>query len=74
MITPNKVLSLDESALGRLAVIMQQSQKSADLVELYRSIADRFESIDQFLFALDILFVLGRLDINLETRTVTYAD
>jgi len=53
---------------------MQQSQKSADLVELYRSIADRFESIDQFLFALDILFVLGRLDINLETRTVTYAD
>jgi hypothetical protein len=74
VITPNKVLSLDESALGRLAVIMQQRQKSADLVELYRSIADRFESIDQFLFALDILFVIGRLDIDLETRAVTYAD
>jgi len=74
VITPNKVLSLDESALSRLAVIMQQSQESADLVTLYRSIADRFESIDQFLIALDILFVIGRIDINLETRTVTYAD
>lgn len=74
MITPNKVLSLDESALGRLAVIMRQSQKATDLVALYHSVADHFESIDQFLFALDILFVVGRIDVNLATRTVTYAE
>ena len=74
MITPNKVLSLDESALGRLAVIMRQSEKSTDLVVLYRAVADQFESVDQFLFALDILFVVGRIDVNLATRTVTYAD
>jgi ABC-three component (ABC-3C) system Middle Component 7 len=74
LITPNKVLSLDESALGRLAVIMRQSEKSTDLVVLYRAVADQFESVDQFLFALDILFVVGRIDVNLATRAVTYAD
>ncbi len=74
MITPNKVLSLRESALGRVALIMQQNQKSVDLVALYRSVADDFESIDQFLFALDILFVVGRIDVNLTTRSVKYAD
>ena len=73
MIAPNKILSLDESALGRVAIIMAEGPRAADLLTLYRNVASRFESLDQFLFALDVLFVLGRVNIDPATRTVIYA-
>lgn len=72
MITPNKVISLGESALGRLGVIMSQGPEALDLLTLYRNVSDRFESIDQFLLTLDILYILGRIEVNPSTRTVTY--
>jgi len=73
LIAPNKVISLDESALGRLPVIMREGPGAVDLITLYRRVSDRFEGIDQFLVALDILFVLGRINVSPTTRTVTYA-
>lgn len=74
MITPNKVITLRESALGRIPLILRQRSKAVDLVSLYRSLSKDFESIDQFLLALDILFILGKIDIEFSTRVVTYAD
>jgi hypothetical protein len=74
VITPNKVITLRESALGRVALILRQQSKATDLVALYHSVSKDFESIDQFLLALDILFFLGRIDINLTTRAISYAD
>jgi hypothetical protein len=73
LITPNKVLSLKESALGRLGVLLRDRGEDIDLVTLYHNVADQFESVDQFLLALDTLFLLGRVDVNLTTRIVTYA-
>jgi hypothetical protein len=73
LITPNKALSLKESALGRLSALLRDRSGDVDLVTLYHQVADQFESIDQFLLALDILFLLGSVDVNLITRVVTYA-
>jgi hypothetical protein len=73
LITPNKVLSLKESALGRLGLLLRDGPNDVDLVSLYESVADQFESVDQFLLAIDTLFILGRVDVNLTTRIVTYA-
>ncbi len=74
MITPNKVLSLDESILSRLAAILRKRETPTDLVSLYRSVSDEFESIDDFIVTLDVLFILDKIDINFRTRTVKYAD
>jgi len=73
LITPNKVLSLKESALGRLGVLLRNRSGDVDLVALYHDVADQFESVDQFLLALDILFLLGRVNVNLTSRVVSYA-
>lgn len=73
MITPNKVIPLDESALGRLGVILSKGPSEVDLLALYRSVSHRFESIDQFLLTMDVLYVLGRIDVDFSTRIVTYA-
>lgn len=73
MITPNKVITLRESALGRIPLLLRHMGETADLIGLYHSVSKDFESIDQFLLSLDILFILGRIDIDLPTGIVANA-
>lgn len=54
-------------------MLLRDRGEDIDLVTLYHNVADQFESVDQFLLALDTLFLLGRVDVNLTTRIVTYA-
>lgn len=72
MITPNKVLTLSESAIGHLGTIMAAGPEARDLVELYHDVSDKFESIDQFLLTIDTLYILGNISVDLTTRTLTY--
>ncbi len=74
MIIPNKVITLRESALGKTPMILRAKEVQVNLGALYRTVGKEFESIDQFLLTLDVLYVLGRIDIDLSTGTVTYAD
>lgn len=73
MITPNKIITIDESVLGKLGVILRAGPEKTDAVSLYRKVSDKFESIDQFLLALDTLYILGKIDIDFSAETLTYA-
>jgi len=68
------VISLDDSVLSKLGVILRAGHGTVDVVSLYRDIADSFESIDQFLLAIDTLYVLGRIEIDFPTRILTYVE
>lgn len=74
MITPNKVITLRESALGVTPIILRQKSLESNLTGLYEKISKEFESIDQFLLALDVLYVLGKIDIDLSSGAVIYVD
>jgi hypothetical protein len=74
LITPNKVITLRESALGRTPIILREKGPPDYLVALYEKVRKDFESIDQFLLTLDVLYILGQVDVDLSTGTVTYAD
>ena len=74
MIIPNKVITLRDSALGKTPMILRAKEVQVNLGALYRTVGKEFESIDQFLLTLDVLYVLGRIDIDLSTGAVTYAD
>lgn len=74
MITPNKVITLRESALGRMPVILRKKAPQENLAALYEKVRKEFESIDQFLLTLDVLYILGQIDVDLSTGVVTYAD
>jgi hypothetical protein len=65
---------LRESALGRAPVILRERAVHPNLPALYEKVSKDFESIDQFLLTLDVLFILGRIDIDLSTGVVTYVD
>ena len=55
-------------------MITPNKGEGTDLIALYRDVSKDFESIDQFLLSLDILFILGRIDIDLQTGVVANAD
>jgi hypothetical protein len=71
---PNKAITLRESALGRTPIILREKASRANLVSLYDKVGKEFESIDQFLLAIDVLYILGQIDVDLTTGVVTYAD
>lgn len=73
MITPNKVVTLKESALGKTGFILSQGPEPIPVSALYQRVSKQFDSIDQFLLTLDLLFVLGRVAIDHNTRMITYA-
>jgi hypothetical protein len=74
VITPNKAIAVEDSALGLAGVILAQGPKTQDLIGLYKLVSPHFDSAEDFLLTLDVLYILGRIDIDLRTRTVTYAD
>jgi hypothetical protein len=74
LITPNKVITLRESALGRTPIVLREKASQENLASLYEKVCKDFESIDQFLLALDVLYLLGKIDVDLSTGVVIYAD
>lgn len=74
MITPNKFIALDESILSKLEIVLDEQIDEMGIRELYRAVMHRFDTADQFLLALDVLYVLGRVDVDFRTATVSHAD
>ena len=73
MITPSKTVRLADSALGQATAILQQGPDALDLNTLYSAVADQFDTVDDFLLTLDLLYVLHRVDVDHQTRIITYA-
>lgn len=63
MIVPNKALSLDESALGLSSYILGVGPESFLIEDLWGEVKHNFPSIDHFIIALDVLYVLNKVKI-----------
>lgn len=74
MITPNKFIALDASILGKLDIILSEHPDQVGIRDLYREVAHRFDSADEFLLAIDVLFILGRIDLDFRTASIFYVD
>lgn len=74
MITPNKVVPLAKSALGLAGVLLEEVTNLESVSELQVRTSKHFESIDQFIYAVDVLFVLGRVRVDFETGRISIVD
>lgn len=63
MIIPNKFISFKESVLSKLKYILDAGESNT-ISELYLITEDHFDSIDQFMYALDVLYILDKVDLN----------
>lgn len=74
MIVPSKFITIGDSVLGNVVELLIPGVESMSLKDLYFARGHLFECIDRFLYALDILYVLGKIDIDFERELVVYAD
>ncbi|MFZ6638406.1 ABC-three component system middle component 7 [Undibacterium sp. TC4M20W] len=73
MITPNKFITLKQSVLGRLPLLLASSSPIT-LHQLYMDLESEFPDINEFIFALDSLYVLGRIHVDLENGIVRHVN
>lgn len=74
MIVPNKIIQFDQSIIAKLPVILSLIQnKSFEALTLYAKTKKHFEDINQFIIALDVLFVLGKVVIDKNSGRVKHA-
>lgn len=74
MITPNKFISFDESILSKLNIILDLGFDEIEIGRLYEETYKKFDGVDQFIYAIDILYILGRIEVDFTTRTVKYVN
>jgi hypothetical protein len=74
MIVPNKFVSFSESILGRLPGLLSFDAKEIGVNELFSLSKNNFECIDHFIYTLDVLYILGKIDVDLKRQVVIYAD
>lgn len=73
MLVPSKFTRLEESTLFRMKCILSGKKDSENVQEAYYRTRDVFLDASEFLHALDALFVLGMLDIDVDSGMIRYA-
>lgn len=64
MIVPNKATPLRESILFKMLAILEEDFETIELLELYDKVSHLFEGIDEFVFSLDVLFIIEKINVN----------
>ncbi len=71
MITPNKFVSLKESVIGRIDVILEELDDRSTVNDLYSATSKTFKNVDEFIYALDVLHILGKIKVNLDSGEIS---
>jgi hypothetical protein len=74
VITPSKFISLDQSVLAHLDSILEEIGEDCSIRGLYRTVNAHFDSVDQFLLAVDVLYILGRINVDFRNSSVSHAN
>lgn len=70
MITPSKTISFKDSISFKMMFILDERFDEIFLIELYKNTKSMFLGLDEFIYALDALYVLGKIDIDIELGKV----
>lgn len=73
MLVPSKFTRLEESTIFKMKCILANKRDFESVVDVYLRTKDFFYDASEFLHALDVLYVLGLLNINNETGLIEYA-
>lgn len=64
MITPNKAVPIKDSSLYKMFYILELDFTAITVSDLYSKVESKFDGIADFLYALDVLFVLSKVDFD----------
>lgn len=64
MIMPNKIISINESCIYRAALLIPKIDDGISVVELYRKEKKMFDDMSDYIDVLNLLYVLGKVDLD----------
>jgi hypothetical protein len=67
------MISLDDSILGKMSMLILEDVEEVFIGDLLDMKLRKFSDIGEFDLALDVLFALGRLDIDEKRGVIRYA-
>ncbi|EPM7340579.1 ABC-three component system middle component 7 [Enterobacter hormaechei] len=63
MIVPNKSIPLKDSILYKMLVVLEEDFDVIDLTDLYDRVSVSFSNLDEFVYSLDVLFILDKIEL-----------
>lgn len=73
MIYPNKHIKIEESIIYKMTALLEDETTNVICInELYNKTKSKFSNIDEFIYSLDVLFLLDIIEINFESELITY--
>lgn len=71
---PSKFTNFDSSILAKISMLMLDDVETISLSELIRIRLDKFEDISEFMLALDVLFVLKKIELEDDKGMIKYVN
>lgn len=71
MITPNKFISYSSSSLGHVDKIFKALENANSISELYKTVNRSFKSIEDFMFAIEILYLADKITVDFPSGLIS---
>jgi hypothetical protein len=73
MLAPSKTITVEESSLYKASKLISEIESDTHLIDLYNKVKSRFSGLSDFIDALDLLFILGKVDFDEKNGVVKVA-
>lgn len=73
MLVPNKTISITESSIFKAAKLLPKIENEISVIDLYNKVKKEFIDIPDYIYALDILFALQKIDLDIDNGVIKIA-
>lgn len=75
MILPNKLISFQDCILAKTVYILEKiSDSDFSVIGLYEQVETHFEDLNEYMLALDVLYVLDKIKYNEWLQVIQYVE
>lgn len=73
MIYPNKHIRFEESIIYKMIYLLEAQEYSEMTInELFSKTISKFQNTDEFIYSLDVLYILDEIEIDFENEIIKY--
>jgi len=69
---PSKFTDFDHSILSKISYLLDDNAESIELKDLLKLKISKFEDVSEFMFALDVLYALGKIELDERKGIIKY--
>lgn len=71
---PSKFTRFDKSILAKISLLVLDNTESIELSELIKLRLSKFVDIGEFILALDVLYALGKIELDENKELIKYVN